>query len=380
MKTAYFDNASTTPVDKRVIDKMQSCLSADGTFGNPASTTHSFGWMASEEVEWSRETVADCIGADPREIVWTSGATESDNLAIRGTVEAMRVSTGRAKIITMESEHKAVIDTCSHLDGVDVVALKPKPCGLVCLDTLAGVLDENTLLVSIMLVNNETGVVQPIQTIARLAHEIGAFMHSDLAQAVGKLPWTVDQLEIDLGSLSAHKAHGPKGIGALYVRRDRCQVAEQQHGGKHERGMRSGTLPAHQIVGMAEAYRLASQEADSEIQRLDRIRDQIEATLTDLGGIQVNGKRGVPHILNFTVDGVDAERLMAAMPQIAVSTGSACNSATIEPSHVLQAMGLSRQQGLSSIRVSTGRMTTEEDVTMLLDSLRHAISQLRSAA
>jgi len=380
MRTAYFDNASTTPVDKRVIDKMQLCLSPDGTFGNPASTTHSFGWMASEEVEWARETVADCIGAGPREIIWTSGATESDNLAIRGSVQAMRASTGRTKIITMESEHKAVIDTCSHLDDVDVVVLKPKSCGLVCMDALAKALDENTLLVSVMLVNNETGVVQPIQTIARLAHDIGAFVHSDLAQAVGKLQWTVDQLGIDLGSLSAHKVHGPKGIGALYVRGGRCQVAEQQHGGRHERGMRSGTLPAHQIVGMAEAYRLSKTEAYCEIQRLDRIRDQIEETLGDLGGVQINGKRGVPHILNFTVDGVDGERLMAAMPQIAVSTGSACNAATIEPSHVLQAMGLSRQQGLSSIRVSTGRMTTEDDVTMLLDSLRYAISQLRSSA
>jgi len=380
MKTAYFDNASTTPVDKRVVDKMQLCLSADGTFGNPASTTHSFGWMASEEVEWARETVADCIGAGPGEIVWTSGATESDNLAIRGSVQAMRVSTGRTKIITMESEHKAVIDTCSHLDDVNVVILKPKPSGLVCMDALAKVLDKDTLLVSIMLVNNETGVVQPIQTIARLAHDVGAFVHSDLAQAVGKLQWTVDQLGIDLGSLSAHKVHGPKGIGALYVRRGRCQVAEQQHGGKHERGMRSGTLPAHQIVGMAEAYRLSKKEVYPEIQRLDRIRDQIEETLEDLGGIQINGKRGVPHILNFTVDGVDGERLMAAMPRIAVSTGSACNAATVEPSHVLQAMGLSRQQGLSSIRVSTGRMTTEDDVTMLLDSLRHAISQLRRSA
>ena len=379
MKVAYFDNASTTPVDKRVIEKMQSCLRADGIFGNPASTTHSFGWMASEEVEWSREMVADCIGADPREIVWTSGATESDNLAIRGTVEAMRTSSGRAKIITMESEHKAVIDTCSHLDDVDLVLLEPKSSGLVCLNTLAKALDENTLLVSIMLVNNETGVIQPIEEISRLAHEIGAFVHSDLAQAVGKLPWTVDQLGIDLGSLSAHKIHGPKGIGALYVRRDRCQVAEQQHGGKHERGMRSGTLPAHQIVGMAEAYRLANQEAPSEIQRLDHFRDQIETTLQDLGGIQFNGERGVPHILNFSVDGVDAERLMAAIPQIAVSTGSACNATAIEPSHVLRAMGLSRQQGLSSIRVSTARMTTEDDVTMLLDSLRHAVSQLRSA-
>lgn len=380
MRTAYFDNASTTAVDKRVVDKMQSCLSADGTFGNPASTTHSFGWMASEEVEWARETVAHCIGADPREIVWTSGATESDNLAIRGTVEAMGASTGRTKIITLESEHKAVIDTCSHLDDVEVVVLKPKSSGLVCLDALAKVLDEDTLLVSIMLVNNETGVIQPIQTITRLAHDIGAFVHSDLAQAVGKLPWTVDQLGIDLGSLSAHKIHGPKGIGALYVRRDRCQVAEQQHGGKHERGMRSGTLPSHQIVGMAEAYRLSKKESDSEIRRLDRIRDKIEDTLGELGGVQINGERGVPHILNFTVDGIDGERLMAAMPQIAVSTGSACNSATIEPSHVLKAMGLSRQQGLSSIRVSTGRMTTEDDVTVLLDSLRHSISNLRSSA
>ena len=380
MMTAYFDNASTTPVDPRVIDKMKACLGADGTFGNPASTTHGLGWMASEEVEWARSTVAETIGADPREIVWTSGATESDNLAIRGVLEAMSEATGRNKIITMETEHKAVLDTCAHLRGAEVIYLKPKADGQLCLDSLASLIDETVLLVSVMLVNNETGVVQPIAKIAKMAHDIGALMHSDLAQSVGKLDWTVDSLGIDLGSLSAHKAHGPKGIGALYVRRGSCRVAEQQHGGHHERGMRSGTLPTHQIVGMGEAYRIAQTESAAEIDYLNRLRDRIESAIDELGGIRCNGARGVPHILNITVDGVDAERLMAAMPTIAVSTGSACNSATIEPSHVLQAMGLTRKQGLSSLRISLGRMTTDDEVSMLIHSLTKTVSQLRSAA
>lgn len=380
MMTAYFDNASTTPVDPRVIDKMRACLGADGTFGNPASTTHGLGWMASEEVEWARSTVAETIGADPREIVWTSGATESDNLAIRGVLEAMSEATGRNKIITMETEHKAVLDTCAHLRGAEVIYLKPKADGQLCLDSLASLIDETVLLVSVMLVNNETGVVQPIAKIAKMAHDIGALMHSDLAQSVGKLDWTVDSLGIDLGSLSAHKTHGPKGIGALYVRRGSCRVAEQQHGGHHERGMRSGTLPTHQIVGMGEAYRIAQTESAAEIDHLNRLRDRIESAIDELGGIRCNGARGVPHILNITVDGVDAERLMAAMPTIAVSTGSACNSATIEPSHVLQAMGLNRKQGLSSLRISLGRMTTDDEVSMLIHSLTKTVSQLRSAA
>ncbi len=380
MMTAYFDNASTTPVDPRVIDKMRACLGADGTFGNPASTTHGLGWMASEEVEWARSTVAETIGADPREIVWTSGATESDNLAIRGVLEAMSEATGRNKIITMETEHKAVLDTCAHLRGAEVIYLKPQADGQLCLDSLASLIDETVLLVSVMLVNNETGVVQPIAKIAKMAHDIGALMHSDLAQSVGKLDWTVDSLGIDLGSLSAHKAHGPKGIGALYVRRGSCRVAEQQHGGHHERGMRSGTLPTHQIVGMGEAYRIAQTESAAEIDYLNRLRDRIESAIDELGGIRCNGARGVPHILNITVDGVDAERLMAAMPTIAVSTGSACNSATIEPSHVLQAMGLTRKQGLSSLRISLGRMTTDDEVSMLIHSLTKTVSQLRSAA
>ena len=380
MMTAYFDNASTTPVDPRVINKMKACLGADGTFGNPASTTHGLGWMASEEVEWARSTVAETIGADPREIVWTSGATESDNLAIRGVLEAMSEATGRNKIITMETEHKAVLDTCAHLRGAEVIYLKPKADGQLCLDSLASLIDETVLLVSVMLVNNETGVVQPIAKIAKMAHDIGALMHSDLAQSVGKLDWTVDSLGIDLGSLSAHKAHGPKGIGALYVRRGSCRVAEQQHGGHHERGMRSGTLPTHQIVGMGEAYRIAQIESAAEIDFLNRLRDRIESAIDELGGIRCNGARGVPHILNITVDGVDAERLMAAMPTIAVSTGSACNSATIEPSHVLQAMGLTRKQGLSSLRISLGRMTTDDEVSMLIHSLTKTVSQLRSAA
>ncbi len=380
MMTAYFDNASTTPVDPRVIDKMRACLGADGTFGNPASTTHGFGWMASEEVEWARSMVAETIGADPREIVWTSGATESDNLAIRGVLEAMAESTGRNKIITMETEHKAVLDTCAHLRHADVIYLKPESNGLLSLDSLAEVLDDRVLLVSVMLVNNETGVIQPIADIAKMAHQAGALMHSDLAQSVGKLPWTVDSLGIDLGSLSAHKTYGPKGIGALYVRRGSCRVSEQQHGGQHERGMRSGTLPTHQIVGMGEAYRIASVESGAEIEHLNQFRDRIELAIDELGGIRCNGVRGVPHILNITVDQVDAERLMAAMPQIAVSTGSACNSATIEPSHVLQSMGLNRHEGLSSLRISLGRMTTADEVSILIDTLTNAVSQLRSTA
>jgi cysteine desulfurase len=380
MITAYFDNASTTPVDPRVIDKMKSCLGTDGTFGNPASTTHGFGWMASEEVEWARSKVAETIGADPREIVWTSGATESDNLAIRGLLEAMTESTGRNTIITMETEHKAVLDTCAHLRNAEVIYLKPEVNGQLRLDSLAEVLDETVLLVSVMLVNNETGVVQPIPDIAKMAHQAGALVHSDLAQSVGKLPWTVDSLGIDLGSLSAHKIHGPKGIGALYVRRGSCRVAEQQHGGQHERGMRSGTLPTHQIVGMGEAYRIAKTESEIEIERLNQFRDRIELAIRELGGIRCNGVRGVPHILNITVDKVDAERLMAAMPQIAVSTGSACNSATIEPSHVLHSMGLSRHEGLSSLRISLGRMTTSDEVSILIETLTNAVSKLRSAA
>ena len=380
MKTAYFDNASTTPVDPRVVDKMKSCLGTDGTFGNPASTTHGFGWMASEEVEWARSMVAETIGADPREIVWTSGATESNNLAIRGLLEAMVESTGRNTIITMETEHKAVLDTCAHLRNAEVIYLKPEANGQLCLDSLAEVLDETVLLVSVMLVNNETGVIQPITDIAKMAHQSGALVHSDLAQSVGKLPWTVDSLGIDLGSLSAHKIHGPKGIGALYVRRGSCRVAEQQHGGQHERGMRSGTLPTHQIVGMGEAYRIAKAESEIEIERLNQFRDRIELAIHELGGIRCNGVRGVPHILNVTVDKVDAERLMAAMPQLAVSTGSACNSATIEPSHVLHSMGLSRREGLSSLRISLGRMTTSDEVSILIDTLTNAVSQLRSTA
>jgi cysteine desulfurase len=380
MKTAYFDNASTTPVDPRVVDKMKSCLGADGTFGNPASTTHGFGWMASEEVEWARSMVAETIGADPREIVWTSGATESNNLAIRGLLEAMVESTGRNTIITMETEHKAVLDTCAHLRNAEVIYLKPEANGQLCLDSLAEVLDETVLLVSVMLVNNETGVIQPITDIAKMVHQSGALVHSDLAQSVGKLPWTVDSLGIDLGSLSAHKIHGPKGIGALYIRRGSCRVAEQQHGGQHERGMRSGTLPTHQIVGMGEAYRIAKAESEIEIERLNQFRERIELAIHELGGIRCNGVRGVPHILNITVDKVDAERLMAAMPQLAVSTGSACNSATIEPSHVLHSMGLSRREGLSSLRISLGRMTTSDEVSILIETLTNAVSQLRSAA
>lgn len=375
----YFDNASTTPVDPRVVERMNGCLSAEGTFGNPASTTHGFGWFASEEVEWARATVAEVIDADPREIVWTSGATEADNLAIRGVVDALCIERGRNRIVTLASEHKAVLDTCAHLAGCEVIILKPRSDGLIDLDALAEVLTDQTLLVSVMLVNNETGVVQPIHEIAKMAHQAGALMHSDLAQAVGKLEVSMRALDLDLASLSAHKTHGPKGVGALYVRRSSdVRVAEQQHGGGHERGMRSGTLPTHQLVGMAEAYRLAQQDFAAEYARVDQLRTRVVDAVLGLGDIQINGRKTVPHILNLTVQGVDAEPLMAAMPEIGLSTGSACNSATLEPSHVLQSMGLTRADGLSSVRMSFGRTTTLEAVDHLIHSFTEAVQSLRS--
>ena len=375
----YFDNASTTPVDPRVVERMNGCLSAEGTFGNPASTTHGFGWFASEAVEWARATVAEVIDADPREIVWTSGATEADNLAIRGVVDALCIERGRNRIVTLASEHKAVLDTCAHLAGCEVIILKPRSDGLIDLDALAEVLSDQTLLVSVMLVNNETGVVQPIHEIAKMAHQAGALMHSDLAQAVGKLEVSMRALDLDLASLSAHKTHGPKGVGALYVRRSSdVRVAEQQHGGGHERGMRSGTLPTHQLVGMAEAYRLAQQDFAAEYARVDQLRTRVVDAVLGLGDIQINGRKTVPHILNLTVQGVDAELLMAAMPEIGLSTGSACNSATLEPSHVLQSMGLTRADGLSSVRMSFGRTTTLEAVDHLIHSLTEAVQSLRS--
>lgn len=374
----YFDNASTTPVDPRVIDRMNACLSADGVFGNPASTTHGFGWFASEEVEWARATVAEVIKADPREIVWTSGATESDNLAIRGVVDALG-SAERRRVITLASEHKAVLDTCAHLAEVDVVVLNPCADGLIDFEALDAALAEPTLLVSVMLVNNETGVIQPIAEIAQRAHAAGALMHADCAQAIGKVPVSVDSLQLDLASMSAHKTHGPKGVGALYVRRNsKVEVAEQQHGGGHERGMRSGTLPTHQIVGMAEAYRLAHAEFEVEFTRIEELRAQFLGGIEPLEGIQINGRETVPHIVNLTVNGVDAEQLIAAMPDIGISTGSACNSATLEPSHVLQSMGLSRADGLSSVRISFGRTTTQEAVDHLINSFTRAVHSLRS--
>ncbi len=381
MTVWYFDNASTTPVDPRVADRMATCMTADGCFANPASTTHGFGWQASEEIEWARETVASTIGADPREIVFTSGATEADNLAIRGVYEALAESSGRHRVITLASEHKAVLDTCHHLPAsADCVVLKPMPDGQIDWSAFDAALTAQTLLVSVMLVNNETGVIQDLARVSALAKARGALVHSDLAQAIGKCPVHVAHLGLDLASLSAHKTYGPKGIGALYVRRSpEVRIAEQQHGGQHERGMRSGTLPTHQIVGMAEAYRLAAMESDAETAQIAEYRQQIVDCCEALGGIHVNGAGGVPHILNVTVDGVDAEPLMAAMPEIAISTGSACNSATLEPSHVLQSMGLSRQEGLSSIRISFGRMTSTEAITDFVACFRRAVTGLREA-
>ncbi len=378
MNTHYFDYASTTPVDRRVAEKMALCMTEQGLFGNPASTTHGFGWQAAEEVEWAREVIADTLGADPREIVFTSGATEANNLAIRGAFEALSGPRQRRRVITLASEHKAVLDTVAHLPDAEVVVLNPKSDGLIDFEALDQALTDDTLLVSVMRVNNETGVIQPLEEISQRVHAVGALMHSDMAQSVGKASVDVSALGVDLASLSAHKIYGPKGVGALYVRRSpEVAVSEQQHGGGHERGMRSGTLPTHQIVGMAEAFRLSALESEADAERISGYRARFLAACDTLGGIEVNGVSGAPHILNIRVEGVEAEPLMAAMPEIAISTGSACNSATLEPSHVLQSMGLSRAEGLCSLRLSFGRMTHDESIDTLIHVFQHAVEGLR---
>ena len=379
-KVNYFDYASSTPIDPFVAEKMFSCMTEKGYFANPASNTHRLGWEAAEQVEWARELVANCIGSNPMEIVWTSGATESDNLALKGVVESLYPQAGRNKIVTLASEHKAVLDPLYALKriGIEPIVLRPQKDGLIDLDQLAMVLDEKVLLVSIMAVNNETGVIQPLRQICNLARGVGALVHSDFAQAMGKLDFSVSSLGVDLASFSAHKAIGPKGIGVLYVRRSpELKLSQQQHGGGHERGMRSGTLPTHQIVGMAEAFKLVDASFEEDLARVKTFRNKVLDLFETVGGVSINGKQTVPHIINCTVEGIYAETLIAATPEIAISSGSACNSATVEPSHVLKAMGLSREEGLSSIRISFGKSTNDTEVEILLSTLKRAIIGLR---
>lgn len=378
-KPVYLDYAATTPVDPSVADEMVKYLTPDGVFGNPASRTHSFGWQAEAAVEKARRQVADLVHADPREIVWTSGATEADNLAIKG-VAALHQS---PHIVTSTVEHKAVIDTCLWLEaqGVEVAWLQPEADGRVTPDTVIGALKDNTVLVSLMLVNNELGCVSDIAEIGAMLRERNVLLHVDAAQATGKLPVNVDTLNVDLLSLSAHKVYGPKGIGALYVRRaSQVGLAAQMHGGGHERGMRSGTLPSHQIVGMGQAFSLAGQCLEDEARRLEQLRERFLGGLSALDGISFNGSREhrVPGIVNLSFEGVDAESMMLGLRNLAVSSGSACASATMEPSYVLRGIGVSDELAHRALRFSFGRFTTEEEVDFACQQIIDVITRLRS--
>lgn len=379
----YLDYAATTPVDPRVAELMSRHLTLDGIFANPASRSHMPGWQAEQAVENARRQVADLINADPREIVWTSGATEADNLALIGYLRANR-HRGR-HLITSIVEHKAVVDTARALEteGFDVTWLAPRRDGRVAPQQLHEAMRDDTVLVSLMAVNNELGVIQDLTALSEVAHAGGALFHVDAAQAVGRLDLDVKRLGIDLMSLSGHKAYGPKGIGALYVKRHPdIRLEALIHGGGHERGMRSGTLATHQIVGMGEAFALAGAEGYADQARIASLRDRLLDGLSDFEGIHRNTAvdAAVPNILNLAFEGVDGESLLMALRDVALSTGSACNSASVEPSYVLKAIGLPRELALASLRFSFGRFTTDADIDTALSALRHALTGLRRQA
>ncbi|HEV3422347.1 MAG TPA: IscS subfamily cysteine desulfurase [Paraburkholderia sp.] len=374
----YMDYSATTPVDPRVVDKMIPYLREQ--FGNPASRSHSYGWDAERAVEEARENVAALVNADPREIIWTSGATESDNLAIKGVAHFYK-SKGK-HIITVKTEHKAVLDTCRELEreGFEVTYLDVKDDGLIDLDVFKAALRPDTILVSVMSVNNEIGVIQDIGTIGEICREKGIIFHVDAAQATGKVEIDLQKLKVDLMSFSAHKTYGPKGIGALYVRRKpRVRIEAQMHGGGHERGMRSGTLATHQIVGMGEAFRIAREEMATENERIRMLRDRLLRGLSQMEETYVNGdmEKRVPHNLNISFNFVEGESLIMAVKDVAVSSGSACTSASLEPSYVLRALGRNDELAHSSIRFTVGRFTTEQDVDYVINLLKTKISKLR---
>ncbi|HZW86721.1 MAG TPA: IscS subfamily cysteine desulfurase [Gallionella sp.] len=374
----YMDYSATTPVDPRVAAKMIPYLTEQ--YGNPASRSHHYGWEAEEAVEQAREQVAALVNADPKEIVWTSGATESNNLALKGAAHFYQ---GKGKhIVTMRIEHKAVIDTVRELEreGFTATYLDPEPNGLLDLEKFKAALRPDTILVSIMLVNNEIGVVQDIAAIGEICRDKGILFHVDAAQATGKVAIDLQQLKVDLMSFSAHKTYGPKGIGALYVRRKpRVRLEAQMHGGGHERGMRSGTLATHQIVGMGEAFRLAKLEMARENERVRMLRDHLLAGLMTMEEVHINGdmEHRVPHNLNLSFNFVEGESLIMAIKDIAVSSGSACTSASLEPSYVLRALGRSDELAHSSIRFSVGRFTTMEEVDYVIALLKSKIGKLR---
>ncbi|SFN11872.1 cysteine desulfurase IscS [Izhakiella capsodis] len=376
----YLDYSATTPVDVRVAEKMMQFLTLDGTFGNPASRSHRFGWQAEEAIDIARNQIAELIGADPREIVFTSGATESDNLAIKGAATFYQKK-GK-HIITCKTEHKAVLDTCRQLEreGFEVTYLSPQSNGIIDLRTIENAMRDDTVLVSLMHVNNEIGVVQDINAIGELCRARSIIFHVDATQSVGKLAINLAELPVDLMSFSGHKIYGPKGIGGLYVRRKpRIRLEAQIHGGGHERGMRSGTLPVHQIVGMGEAYRIAKEEMTSEVARVRGLRDRLWNGLKEIEEVYLNGdlEKGAPNILNVSFNYVEGESLIMALKDLAVSSGSACTSASLEPSYVLRALGMNDELAHSSIRFSLGRYTTEEEIDYAIDLVHQSIGRLR---
>lgn len=377
----YLDYSATTPCDERVAKSMADCLTLQGNFGNPASRSHPFGWKAEEAVEEARRNVAELLGAVPKEIIWTSGATESDNLAIKGA--ALFNQKKGKHIITMKTEHKAVLDTCRELErqGFEVSYMDPMENGLLDIEAFKKEIREDTTVVSIMHVNNEIGVVQDIAAIGAITREKGIIFHVDAAQSPGKVAIDVDEMNVDLMSLCAHKVYGPKGIGALYVRRKpRIRLEAQIHGGGHERGMRSGTLPTHQIVGMGEAFRIAREEMTTEAAHMRKLRDRLWNGVKDMEEIYLNGdlEQRIPGNLNISFNFVEGESLIMSLKDIAVSSGSACTSSSLEPSYVLRAIGRNDELAHSSIRFTMGRFSTEEEVDFTIGKVREAVEKLRS--
>ena len=374
----YLDYSATTPVDPRVVEKMVPWLYEH--FGNPASRSHAWGWEAEKAVEYAREQVADLIGADPREIIWTSGATESNNLALKGAAHFYR---GKGRhIVTVKTEHKAVLDTCRHLEreGFEVTYLDVDEYGLLDLDAFGAALRPDTILASVMFVNNEIGVIQDIEAIGQICREKGVIFHVDAAQATGKVAIDLQRLPVDLMSLASHKTYGPKGIGALYVRRKpRVRLEAQMHGGGHERGLRSGTLATHQCVGMGEAFAIAKAEMPTEVPRIQRLHERLVAGLTQIEQSFINGHptRRVPHNLNMSFNFVEGESLIMGIKGVAVSSGSACTSASLEPSYVLRALGRSDELAHSSLRMTIGRWTTEQDIDYAIAAIKTNVAKLR---
>lgn len=376
----YLDYSATTPVDPRVAEKMSQCLTMDGNFGNPASRSHMFGWKSEEAVENARRQVADLLNADPREIVWTSGATESNNLAIKGV--AHFYSKKGKHIITSKIEHKAVLDTCRQLEreGFEVTYLDPDKNGITTADMVAAAIREDTILVSIMHINNEIGVINDIEAIGELTRSKGILFHVDAAQSVGKVNIDLDRMKVDMMSMCAHKIYGPKGIGALFVRRKpRVRLEAIIHGGGHERGMRSGTLPTHQIVGMGEAFAIAKEEMHDENKRLLTLRNRLWDGVKDMEEVYINGDadQRVAGNINISFNFVEGESLLMSLKDLAVSSGSACTSASLEPSYVLRALGMSDEMAHSSIRFSMGRFTTEEEIDYAIEKVKSAVGKLR---